>query len=194
MNKNYKKNIIIFRSFDRDRLRTLHINSKLMSSGGDKAAKTYSLYPYDSIELVVLFFYGNDFKRQLEIFIVPESIQIAAGLFMLFVILAASILCFIRRKLRLRRDGLFSTFIDTMVAFIAGGTLQMRHKLERWFFGILLTSALFITALWTGDVLDCLYQMDKKITTFQQLADINSPIFIPTSFKGQESAIHEMLR
>lgn len=165
-----------------------------MSSGGDKAAKTYPLYPYDSIELVVLFFYGNDFKRQLEIFIVPESIQIAAGLFVLFVILAASILCFIRRKLRLRRDGLFSTFIDTMVAFIAGGTLQMRHKLERWFFGILLTSALFITALWTGDVLDCMYQMDKKITTFQQLADINSPIFIPTSFKGQESAIHEMLR
>lgn len=179
----------ISRSLDKTHLRSVRLDSKLMP------CNVNTLYPYDSIELVVLFIYGQNFKRQQEVFIIPESIKIVGILFAVFVSLAAIILCFIRHKLKLRRNGLFATCIDTMVAFIAGGTLQMRHKLERLFFGILLISALFMTALWTGDLLDCMYQnMDQKITTFKQLADINAPIFCPTSLKERNILIHEMLR
>lgn len=136
----------------------------------------HPLYPYDSAELVTIFVYGDDFSRHMNILLIPESVQILAGLIVLFKISAAIILFIIRRKFQLRGGNFISAFIDTMVAFTAGGNLRLRHKFERWFFGIMLIGAFFITSLFMGDILDCIYRIfDQKVSTFEQLATVNQP-------------------
>lgn len=154
----------------------------------------YPLYPYESRKLSVIFVYGTDFTRRMNITMsIPEPIQMMAGYILLFVVLAAIILRLIRKKWKLRRDGLFSTFIDTMIAFIDGGNLRMQHKFERWFFGVLLIAAFFISSLFVGDLLDCVYRIIyEHINTFEQLAQINSSIYISSSLNSEE--VYHMLR
>lgn len=142
-----------------------------------------------------MFVYGKDIQRQRNISSVPSVVQIGISIFITFIIVAAIILCVIRKKLKLRHDSLFSTFVVIIVIFVGGGRLEMRHKLERWFFGTLTIVAFFMTSLWLGDFLGNIYQtMDQKISTFEQLAEINPPIYIPADFKLHSDEIHQMLR
>lgn len=156
---------------------------------------TYPLYPYESPKLALIFVYGTDSTREMNIVLVPESVRTLAISIGLFVILATTALCFMRRKLKLPRSGSTFTFIDVIIAFIAGGNLRMQHKFERWFFGILLIGTFFINSLFTGDLLDCVIRiLNQRISTFQQLADINSPIYISKTLAMHEFNIRKMLR
>lgn len=124
-----------------------------------------------------------------------SSLDQLGYLMLLFVTLAAIILCIIRRKCKLRRDGLISTFIDTIVAFINGGNLQMKHKLERYFFGIVLAAAFFITSIFSGSILFYVYRiMDQKIDTFEELGNVKSPIYINYGFGPFSDDVQQMLR
>lgn len=155
---------------------TLHFNEFTWESNDDK--KVYTVYTTKTVALVVYFVYGSDFQRQKDIFRMPQSIRVLYIGTAVFVILASIVLCFIRRKFRLRRDSLFSTFIDTCVTFINGGNLQMRHKWERWFFGILLIGSFFLMAICTSDLLCFVYHVeDQEIDTFDELAQTQSPIY-----------------
>lgn len=156
---------------------------------------THPLYPYGSVDLMVLFVYGMNIQRQTNILLIPKSIKTLTILIMSFVALAAVVLNIIRKRFQLRRFGLLSTFLDTMVAFVAGGNLRMHHRLERWFFGILLIGAFFITSIFTGDLLNSVYYLhEQKITTFGQLAEMNSSIYAHSQLRLYTSRIHEMLR
>lgn len=124
------RNELLFESF------LAHLDS-------DRAVQVHSLYPYHSNDLSVIFIYGVESKRRTGIFIIPKSVRILSGLIVTFVSLAAISLYFIRKKFNLPRNGLSTTIIDIIVAFIAGGNLRMHHQFERLFFGILLFAAFF---------------------------------------------------
>lgn len=146
------------------------------------------------MELAAIFVFGTDFTRQMSAAIIPESIKIISGLIILFITLAAIILYIVRKKLKFRRDGFTSALIDTLIAFFAGGNLRMKHKLERWFFAILLISAFFITSIFVGDILFYVYNIVTKIKTFQQLAKINSPIYIDKRVENFSNEIHGLCK
>lgn len=167
----------------------------MLPAGHDKGTTTHPLYPYDSVKLVVIFVYGTDFTRHMNIVFVPESIQTLAVLLVSFMSSATFVLYLMRRKLKLRRNGLTSTFIDIIIAFIAGGNLRVQHKLERSFFGILLIGVFFLISLVASDLLDCVYRiLNQRISTFEQLTKINSSIYIKTALTLHKSIIREMLR
>lgn len=143
---------------------------------------------------MVIFVYGTDFTRHMNIVFVPESIQTLAVLLVSFMSSATFVLYLMRRKLKLR-NGLTSTFIDIIIAFIAGGNLRVQHKLERSFFGILLIGVFFLISLVASDLLDCVYRiLNQRISTFEQLTKINSSIYIKTALTLHKSIIREMLR
>lgn len=170
----------------------IHFDSYFLPKNS-KGTMSDHLYPYHSVDLAVLFVYGTDFEREMSMLLLPESVQTLNILIVIFLSVAATILCIIRKRLQLRRDGFISTFIDTMVAFTSGGRLQMRHRWEKWFFAILLFAAFFISSLYTGDVLFYIYRiLDQKIDTFKQLAMINAPIYIIPSLRNK--FIFELLR
>lgn len=153
------------------------------------------LYPYSTMELRVVFVYGTDFQRQMNIFFIPKSVQFVGALVLLFISAAAIALYIIRKKLRLFRNDLLSALIDCWIPFIGGGNLQLEHRLERWFFAILLFGAFFIMSVFSGDLLDCVVRvLNTKISTFSELADINPPIYSNLELYLHKDLIHEKLK
>ena len=148
------------------------------------------------MELKVLFIYGNDFQRQMNIFQnIPKSVQICGAMVLSFIFTAAAILCFIRRKFKLRRDGYLSTLIDCWIPFIGGGNLRMEHRLERWFFAILFFGAFFIMSVFSGDLFDCVVQvLNAKVSTFEELAEINPPMYTYPELHLHNDLIYEKLK
>lgn len=156
---------------------------------------SHMLYPYSTFELKVLFFYGSDFKREMNIFSVPKSVGIVSIMVLSFIFVATIILYIIRRKLRLLRNDYFSVFIDCWIPFICGGNLQMQHRIERWFFAILLFGAFFIMAVFSGDLLDCVVcVLNAKVKTFADLAVVNPPIISPYELTAYQELINDTLK
>lgn len=199
-----KMQLISRKKLGGEHLNLLHIDSFLLYSKDEKGTISFPmtpppdlhpLYPFHSVELDVVFVYGKDFTRQMNILFIPMSVQLMAALIVLFMGLATIALSILRRKWNLRRRGLITTFIDTLIAFISGGNLRMQHKLERWFFGILLFGAFFLTSIFAGDLLDCVYQiLNQEVSTFDQLAEINAPIFINPTLSIHNKHILGLLR
>lgn len=153
------------------------------------------MYPYHTIELVAIFVYGNDFTRHMSVPLIPDYILTLAGLISLFVCFAAIILWIIRRKYALRRNDSTSSFMDALVPFIGGGNARIKHKCEKWFFGILLIGAFLITSLFTDDLLDCVYQiLNQKLTHFEQLTAMNLTGTISPSLSTDAYLIYGMLK
>lgn len=154
-----------------------------------------SMYPHYAVELKVLFVYGADYKREMNIFFVPQSVRIAAALFLSFIFVAATVLYVIRRKLECLKNDFPSAVIDCWIPFIGGGNLRMEHRLERLFFAILLFGAFFIMSVFSGDLLDCVVRvLNTKISTFSELADINPPIYSNLELYLHKDLIHEKLK
>lgn len=160
----------------------MYLDRYLLSLMANNKTRTNFLYPYHSQELAILFAYGSDFTRQKDMFMIPGSVRTLSGAISLFICFSAAILCVIRRKLKLRRNGLLSSIIDTWIPFIGGSKIQIQHKAERWFFGILISTSFFMTTLWTCDFLYYTSRLqDQKVETLEQLAKINPPIFLVQS-------------
>lgn len=156
---------------------------------------TYSLYPHGSMKLMIVFVYGTNFTRQMNILLIPEAVQIVAALITLFMSLAALVLSIIRRKLNLQRGGILSAFIDIFITFIGGGNSRMDHKWEKWFFSILLIAAFFITSIFAGELLDCFVRiLNQKITKLEHLKGLNAPIYITPALHPYGPHIDELLR
>lgn len=157
---------------------------------------TYPLYPYHAHEIAVIFVYGMDFNRLRSIIQIPVCLLYLNYSMFVTIILAAVVLCYIRRTLKLRRDGYISSFIDTIVGFIGGGNLRIVHKLERWFFGVLMIGAFFMIAIWTDTVLDRIYHIQFfEVDTLKKLSEIDRlPVFISPPLKSDRDLLEEMLR
>lgn len=173
----------------KQRLSVLHFSSSLLS------LKNRRLYPYHSQELTIIFVYGTDFKRLMDVWSMPGTVQGLAISIVLFMSLAAIVLCVIRRKLKLRRDGLTSTFVDILITLVAGGNLRVHNKFERWLFGILLIGAFFITSIFTGGLLNYVYRvLNQNIDTFEQLPRTNLTAYITPTLRIYAKQICEILR
>lgn len=157
--------------------------------------KEVSLYPHHFVQLSVLFFYGQDYQRKINNNLFSKLKIFLFNWTNLFVILAAVVLCFVRRLKKLRRDGFISVLIDVMVIFTGGGHSRMDHKLERWFFMIVSIGALFLNAICLGPTLFPSYlHRPQSVDTFQQLAEINPPIYLLSSLRKDKGLVNEILR
>lgn len=154
------------------------------------------LYPYQSKGVVAFFFYGNDYKRQRISSFLAHFGSLLFNWFNFWIALCAVSLCVFRRILKLRRDGLMSSYIDVLVTFIGGGNLLINHhRLEKWFFGTLLVSSIFLNAIGIESSLYASY-VDSfgRIDTFEKLASINPPIYVSPSVKRNFDIINEVLK
>lgn len=71
----------------------------------------------------------------------------------------------------------------------------MQHKFERWFFNIMFMSAFIIVSVFVGDILDSAVRIQtQRVTTFQQLAEINPPIELYTSLSMNNDEIQARLQ
>lgn len=153
------------------------------------------LYPYSTVELRVIFVYGKDFDRRMNIFFVPKSVQLVGILVLLFIFAAAIFLYITRQKLRLPHNDFPSALFDCWIPFIGGGNLRAEHRLERWFFAILLFGAFFIMSVFSSDLLDCVVRvLNAKVSTFAELAEINPPIYSNIEFYLDSDLIYEKLK
>lgn len=85
--------------------------------------------------------------------------------------------------------------IDTLIIFIAGGNLRIANGLERVFVGIFLLGAFFITILFGGDLLNCIYHIwNLKIDSLEQLADVDPPTFMSPTLNVHANRIYEMIK
>lgn len=161
----------------------------------DGIAKVSSLYPYHSAKLSVFFVYGQDYQRQFSANLFSKLKLFIFNWTNCFVISAAVVLCFVRRLRKLRRDGFLSVLIDVMVIFTGGGRLRMDHKLERWFFVIVSIGALFLNSICLESTLFPSYlQRQQNVETFQQLTEINPPVYLAPLLERDSDLVQQMLR
>lgn len=178
---------------NKTRRHNVYFDSLYLPSANDNRTKTYNLYPFKSHELIVMFVYGSDFQRDMNKVFTPKWLLQMQNFILLFISLAALFICIIRKKLHLQHDDIVSSLIDIGMAFIGGGDLRMRHKIEKWFFGVLMIGAFFIAAMWIGDLLLYNYQ-DKKISAIDQLPKMNLSAYTLQSFGKYSDIIRVMLR
>lgn len=179
-------NICNFREqLEADHSIDLHFEPQSIILTKYKRLSRIRLYPYRVVDMKVMFMYGKDYKRDRDVFTVSASILVQAALLILFMICSAFALLYIRRKYQLPPNDVSSAFLDILILFIGGGSIRMDHKYERWFFGILLFGAFLIVTVFAGDLLDSFVAVkNKKVTTFEQLAEINAPIHIDLNNLG----------
>lgn len=180
------------KDFKEDSANTMYLS--LYSSEKKTTNMIYYLYPYHSYKIMVVFVYGDDFKRE-KYHIFNKSAGITASLVLTFFLLVAAVLCYVRRSRHLRRDGYMSSFIDVLITFCAGGNLRVNHKFERWILGILLIGCFFLTALFFELVLfPSFLERDRNIKTFEELAKVNPPVYYSYILKENIEVILGMLR
>lgn len=171
------------------------MNSFTLGVEEGKAVKVYPSYPYTMVRLYAIFIYGDDFIRNIDVFNFSTICLIYGGVWIMITVLLAAILWIGRRKLNLRRNEFSLALIDIFVTYFAGGNLRIQHKLEKWFFGILLIFAFFLTSILTGDVLDQIYRVfSQKVSAFHELSQSNLSIYTHPNLLNQDDDIQALLR
>lgn len=161
----------------------------------DAQTKQIPLYPYNSMELGIIYIYGTDHKPEKFRVLLTGLGATTLSIFFVLIALAAAVLCFYRRTNRLQRDGYISSFIDVCITFYGGGNLRMRHTFERLFLGMLLIGFFFLMAFWQEAVLFPSFLLyDQRVRTFDDLAKKNPPIYNAISLSESTEIIGQMLR
>lgn len=158
--------------------------------------KPTPLYPYQGRTLKVLFFYGDNYKRQKVSTILDNFFSLIFNWFNLWILVGAAVLCTIRRKMALGRNGLISCYIDVLIAYIGGGNLQInRDRVEKWFFGIVFVASIFLTAIGLeSSLISSIIDFDHKVRTFDDLMKINPPFYSSLVLKGNLGVIDDMMK
>lgn len=171
-----------------------HLRSKHFAEKGKN--KIVSLYPFQSNKVMVAFFYGDDFERQRIRSILNNFGSMFFNWFNLYIFAGAAVLCAIRRILKLRRDGFISSVIDVLTTYIGGGNVHInRHMLEKWFYGTVFVTSIFLNAIGLqSSLFSSFVDFELKIDTFEKLAKINPPICLSPSLEGNFDIVTEVLR
>lgn len=173
----------------------LHFDSELLIAKDSEGTNIHSLYPYQTTKLSAIVSYKPEYQRNVDIMAIPQSVQLALGLILLFLIISAFVLWILRRKLDRPRNSFVSSFIECLVPFVGGGNVHIRHKLELWFFAILYLSAYFMISVLSGDILDSVVRIQThKIRTFEQLSEINPPIYLSEDLEIHSEEIRARLQ
>lgn len=143
---------------------------------------TISIHSPFRTKLFLEFIYGDDFNRSNapQIFLM---ILTNAMIFCLLIIVSIVVLCFIRRKANLPKDGFISAFFDVLIAVIGGGNLQYRHKLESAFFLILLFGSFLLNTICVDNFLYYTFSFGKenRMDSLEKMIDFNAPIWVTDS-------------
>lgn len=185
-----KRSFLVFVDYYRDRLKADHSVGLFFEATSSiyaqntRVPKT-NLYPYRMIHLETVFVYGEDFRRERDVFVISVSVLIQGASIILFMVLAANSLIIIRRKFNIQPNDYSSAFIEIITLFIGGGSVRIQHKYEKWFFTVLSFGAFLIMCVIAGDLLDNFIKvLDTKISKFEELVDINPPIYIHSLILG----------
>lgn len=167
---------LLFRSYSSI---DLHVEAEsLRQFIGVDNIKYRNIYPYNSRQLKVIFVYGTDNKRGMDIFRLSRSVKLAIGLITMLLVAATITLYTIRSNLKLPSNSIASSIMDCLIPFIGGGNLRMKHRMERWFFGILLIGSFFVVSVFGGDLLDSIVNVRmSRIEHFGDLPKISTPCF-----------------
>lgn len=153
------------------------------------------LNSYQSSDLAISFVYGDDLKYRETSFFTHMLGNKLNTLLSLNWFLLAAILYYLRRKLRLRRDGYISCLLDLLIAGIGGGNIRITHRYERWFFSIVFIKYFFLMAIWSGSMFyPTFLEFNQSIKSIKEIAAINPPIFISPSLKYNGGDVVDMLR
>lgn len=146
------------------------------------------------MELSVVFFYGADMKRTTDQKPTEKQTTFLSILY-IFSFSMTIIVCWIRKKYRLRRNGLISAYIDILITFYGGGKLLLNHKFERLIFAILFVGFFFLNILYFQIVIYPLFLLrDQSIKNFEELSILNPPNYISPELKNNEKMIELLLR
>lgn len=152
-------------------------------------------FPYHSSTLRAIFVYGSDYKRETDLFTISNSVKVVAALIVSLLTISIITLHAIRSRFGLPGNGVVSIAIDSLNPFIGGGNLQMEHRFERWFFGILLVGAFFIVSVFGGDFVDSVVKiLISKVETFDDVSKINPTVYIGKELIIYEAGISDMLK
>lgn len=154
-----------------------------------------SLHSYQSSDLAILFIYRDDRKYRENHFFAHGFEKKLNVLLLLNWFKLAAILCYLRRRARLRRDGYISCLLDMFIAAFGGGNIRITHRYERWFFSIVFIENIFIMAIWSVSTFyPTFFELDQSIKSIKEIAAINPPIFINPSLKYNDEDVVDMLR
>lgn len=153
------------------------------------------VHSFVTTDLAVFFVYGDDMERQQYSFFASYLGKRTNQLAWLIWFVFSAVLCYLRRRLRLRRDGFISCLIDCVAATLGGGTIRITHRYERWLFAIYFVGNFFVMAIWSGILfLPTFFELDRNIESIQQISTINPPIFIDPTLEKSEKDIVYLLR
>lgn len=161
------------------------------------SSQLLALYPYDSIKIKVILFYGSDFRRIL----VPPGLfdLISIGkhwfLFVWFV-LSIFALHLIRSTVASRGVGISSSMWSMYIVWIGGGNLlQCKHRMEKFFLTMMFFAAFFVKAFGVGNFnSNIVMQGSGGIHTFDELAKLlDRPIFLNHIFYDKKDTVLKLL-
>lgn len=156
---------------------------------------TNPLNPFYTIKLNVLFVYGADFRREMNIMYIPMTIQQVSCFILLFVYWAGIILWIIRLEFDMPRNDLLSSLIDCYVPVYYIGHHRMQHNWEKWFFVVLLLGVFGISSMFSEILFKSVgHMLNGKVNTFRQVAEINSPIYTDSDLTRHGIDIDPALR
>lgn len=170
----------------------MHINN--FRESNESKSKQIHLYPHEWSEAIIVFFYGSDYDRSLNRLMFSNLFM--ANIWNYGSLIMIILIVFITRRIyKLRRDGISSCVIDIMVTVVGGGRLPFSHRSEKWIFSILLIAGIFINAIGIHGILfPSFINPDRKISTFEELARVNPPIYITRFHEKREAFICDTLR
>lgn len=172
------------------------IRFSLDSYSATKSSKSNQIatYPYSAIDLSIVFFYGADEKRK-RVHIKTESETIFKILTEIISWVTAAVFCYVRKRNRLRRNGLISSYIDVQTAIYGGGNLRLNHNLEQWIFSILFFGYFFLDILYYQIVIYPAFLIfDQSIKNFKELAVVNPLIYLSPAIGDFNKTVDILLR
>lgn len=106
------------------------------------------------------------------------------------------ILFCIRRKNRLRRDGLISIYVDVITILSNGSYLRINHIFEKIFFVALMLITFFVNKIYMDDfLLNTFFPIEgAHIDSFEKIAKFKLPILLDVNISDNNGTMIAMLR
>lgn len=184
-----------FSESDDDETITMQLEMPSAQNLRDSKTKPIPFHTYHSIDLGIVFVYGTDLERQQNSIFTSVFGKRSLQICMVYHFLAAAVLCYLRRKERLPRDGYTTCYIDIFVAVFGGATIRITHRYERWIFRIVYIANFFMVAIYGGLVMyPSIFERDQSIKSFEEITSINPPIFMHPDLTKHDEDVIDMLR
>lgn len=161
----------------------------------DSKIETIPFHSHHAIDLAIIFVYGDDIERQQKNIFISVGGKKSARACALFHLLATAVLCYVRKRERIPRNGFIWCWLDINCSFFGGGNIRITHRYEKWLFGIVYIANFFLMAIYSGLVLlESGYERDQSIKSIEEITSIDPPIFINPDFEQHEKDVIDTLR